>query len=220
MRNIAFVAAVILVVVLFIGALYLVRGQMRTATALASPTVTPIASTATPAVATPRVSATPTGYYVNPTYKFSLILPDPYRRSDRLSIASPGAQPVAQEAFTARTVADEAIPSRSVGETAAPIWNYVAVIHIFTGTGTQTPRDFYNAFSYSQGQKIEDVLVDGHQAVKVTNAPSYPIEYLIKDGDRMFMLGYTIYPPGIFDVPPGATREKLDAILASFKFVP
>ena len=221
MRNIAFVAAVILVVVVFIGALYLVRGQMRTSTVLASPTATSISSTATPAVATPRVSATPTGYYVNPTYKFSLILPEPYRHSDRLSIASTGGQrPAMQDAFTARTEADEAIPSRSAGETAAPIWNYVAVVHVFTGTGTQTPRDFYNAFSGSRDQVIQDITVDGHQAVKVTNAPSYPTEYVIKDGDRMFMLGYTIYPPGMFDVPPGATREKLEAILASFKFVP
>ena len=36
----------------------------------------------------------------------------------------------------------------------------------------------------------------------------------------MFMLGYTIYPPGTYDVPPGASKEKLDAILTSFKFVP
>ena len=52
----------------------------------------------------------------------------------------------------------------------------------------------------------------------MTNAPSYPVEYLVKDGDRMFMLGYNIYQS--FDVPAGATKEKLDAILASFKFVP
>jgi len=53
--------------------------------------------------------------------------------------------------------------------------------------------------------------------VKVTNGPSYPVEYLIKDGDRMFMLGYSIYQS--FDVPLGATRAKLDAIITSFKFV-
>ena len=201
-RNIAFVAVVALLTVLFVGVMFAARTPPES-TALASP------------------SPTPPGTYVNPTYKFSLVLPDPYRKSARLSIASTGGQrPAAQEAFTARTETDEAIPSRSVGETAAPIWNYVAVVDVFTGTGTQTPRDFYNAFSYSRGQIIEDIVVDGHQAVKVTNAPSYPIEYLVKDGDRMFMLGYTIYAPGTFDVPAGATREKLEQILASFRFTP
>ncbi|HEX6060794.1 MAG TPA: hypothetical protein VF001_01895 [Candidatus Limnocylindria bacterium] len=224
MRNVAVAAAAILLVVFGIG-VYLVRNQTPTSTALAPPTATLTATpTATPAptpTPVPTPSPTPVGMYVNPTLKFSFVLPEPYRKSVRLSIASTGGQrPAAADAFTARTEVDEAIPSRSVGETAAAIWNYVAVVDVFTGTGTQSPRDFYNAFSYSQGQKIEDVTVDGHQAVKVTNAPSYPIEYLIKDGDRMFMLGYTIYQPGMFDVPPGATREKLDAILASFKFVP
>ena len=49
MRNIAFVSTVLLVVVLFIGVLYLVRGQPTTSTAFASPTATatstPVAST-------------------------------------------------------------------------------------------------------------------------------------------------------------------------------
>jgi len=221
MRNISFVSVVALATVLFIGVFFALRAPHEVAV-FASPSVTP-----TVAIATPRISLSPTpapvpiGTYVNSTYKFSLALPEPYRKSARLSIASTGGQrPGAQDAFTARTEADEAIPSRSVGETAAPIWNYVAVVDVFTGTGSQTPRDFYNAFSYSQGQIIEDISVDRHQAVKVTNAPSYPVEYLIKDGDRMFMLGYTIYPPGTFDVPAGATREKLDQILASFTFVP
>ncbi len=148
-----------------------------------------------------------------------MVLPVPYRKSTRLSIASTGGQrPAAADAFTAWPDPDEAaMIARQRCETACPVWNYVAVIDVFTGTGAQTPRDFYNAFSYSRSQTIEDLLVDGHQAVKVTNAPSYPVEYLIKDGDRMFMLGYSIYQS--FDVPLGATRAKLDAIITSFKFV-
>jgi hypothetical protein len=229
MRNIAFVAIVAVLTVLFIGVLVVARAPQETAV-LASPTATatrPPSTMPTVEIATPRISVPPTpgptlrGTYVNETYKFSVVLPEPYRKSARLSIASTGGQrPAAQDAFTARTEADEAVASRQTGETAAPIWNYVAVIHVFTGTGSQTPRDFYNALSYSQGQIIEDVTVDRHQAVKVTNAPSYPIEYLIKDGDRMFMLGYTIYAPGAFDVPAGATREKLEQIITSFTFLP
>jgi hypothetical protein len=223
-RNITVAAAAILLVVIGIG-VYVVRNQPPTPTVLASPTATPTptptVTVAPTATQVPTPSPSPVGMYVNPTFKFSLVLPEPYRKSVRLSIASTGGErPAAADAFTARTEADEAIPSRQVGETAAAIWNYVAVVDVFTGTGAQTPRDFYNAFSFSRDQTIEDLTVDGHQAVKVTNAPSYPIEYLIKDGDRMFVLGYTIYQPGTYDVPPGATKEKLDAILASFKFVP
>jgi len=226
MRNVAFVAIVAALTVLFIALLAGVR-MPQEAAVLTSPAATGTRATPTAEIATPRISVSPTpgatlrGTYVNETYKFSIVLPEPYRKSERLSIVSTGGQrPAAQDAFTARTEADEAVASRQTGETASPIWNYVAVIHVFTGTGAQTPRDFYNAFSGSRDQKIEDITVDGHQAVKVTNAPSYPIEYLIKDGDRMFMLGYTIYAPGTFDVPAGATREKLDQILTSFKFVP
>ena len=175
-----------------------------------------VAPTTAPTIAPSAPPAT--SAYVNSTYGFTVMLPTPYRRSARLSIASTGGQrPAAADAFTALPEADEAALARQSCETACPVWNYVAVIDVFTGTGVQTPRDFYNAFSYSQGQVIEDLLVDGHQAVKVTNAPSYPIEYLIKGGDRMFMLGYTIY--SFFDVPSGATRAKLDAIITSFRFV-
>lgn len=227
MRNVAFVAIVVVVTVLFVVVLAGVRMPQEAAvlaspaaTGTRAPSATPTAEVATARISlSPTPAPTPSGTYVNQIYKFSVVLPEPYRQSARLSMATGGQRPAAQDAFTARTEADEAVASRQPGETASPVWNYVAVIHVFTGTGVQSPRDFYNAFSGAQGQIIEDVVVDGHQAVKVTNAPSYPIEYLIKDGDRMFMLGYTIYPPGMFDVPVGATREKLDQIITSFKFV-
>jgi hypothetical protein len=227
MRNLAFIAAMLLVIVLFIGFLYLVRAFPNTGTAVASPspaataTITATATATSTPAPSPTPSPTPIGTYDNSTWKFSVSLPDPYRRSVRLSITSTGgSRPAAADAFTARTEADEATLANQRCETACAIWNYVAVVDEFTGTGTQSPRDFYNAFSFSRDQQIEDITVDGHRAVKVTNGPSYPIEYLIKDGDRMFMLGYTIYSPGTYDVPAGATKEKLDAILASFKFLP
>ena len=224
MREVSIAAAVAIALIVFGVVLYAVRGQRETAVlAPASPTAT-LTRTATPAT-TPTApstpSPTPTGLYVNQALKFSVVLPPPYRRSARLSIENSGGQrPAAADAFTARTEQDELAVSSQRCETACAIWNYVAVVDVFTGTGTQSPRDYYNAFSYNRDQQLEDITVDGHPALKVTNAPSYPIEYLIKDGDRMFILGYTIYQPGTYDVPPGASKEKLDAILTSFKFVP
>lgn len=216
MRELSIAAAVAIALIVVGVVLYAVRGPRDTAVlAPASPTPTVTRT------ATPTVPPTPTGLYVNQALKFSVVLPPPYRRSARLSTENSGGQrPAAADAFTARTEQDELAVSSQRCETACAIWNYVAVVDVFTGIGTQSPRDYYNAFSYNRDQQLEDITVDGHPALKVTNAPSYPIEYLIKDGDRMFILGYTIYQPGTYDVPPGASKEKLDAILTSFKFVP
>lgn len=229
MRAGALVAFASIALILLGFLIYAIRGQEQTGvTALASASVVPTATHSASPLPTPSVQptgsptpASPAGLYVNQTWKFSVILPPPYRRSARLSIENSGSQrPAAADAFTARTEPDEAGLANQRCDTACAIWNYVAVVDVFTGTGTQSPRDFYNAFSYSRDQQLQDITVDGHAGLKVTNAPSYPIEYLIKDGDRMFMLGYTIYQPGTYDVPPGASKEKLDAILTSFKFVP
>jgi len=221
-RNSAVIGGILVALVVII---YLLVSPARTeipAARLGQPPATqapPPTAQAQSATPSPTPSPTPSTLYGDQTWKFSVALPAPYRHSARLSIASTGAQrPAAQEVFTARTESDEAAVALQTDETASPVWNYVAVVHVFTGTGNQTPRDFYNAFSFSRDQILEDVVVDGHQALKVTSAASYPVEYLIKDGDRMFMLGYSIYQS--FDVPTGATKEKLDAILASFKFAP
>ncbi len=46
----------------------------------------------------------------------------------------------------------------------------------------------------------------------------YPVQYIVKDGDRMFRIAYQIY--GGVPAPAGATKDKVEAILSSFKFVP
>jgi len=61
-----------------------------------------------------------------------------------------------------------------------------------------------------------DTTVDGRQAVKITNGTHPPLEYIIKDGTRMFRISYQIYP--LFAVPVGATKEKLLTIVESFRF--
>jgi hypothetical protein len=125
-------------------------------------------------------------------YKFSLLLPAPYRNSARLSLASTGGRPAAQDAFTARTDADEATVSGTGCQTACPIWNYVAVVQIYTGAGSQTPRQWYTELGGAAGETIEDTTIDGRQAIKVTNGATYPLQYAVKDGDRIFQIAEQI----------------------------
>lgn len=228
MRNVAFVAGVALVTILFIGVLVAVRAPQestalasRTATFTRIPSATPTAEVATPRVsASPTPAPTPSGTYVNQTYKFAVVLPLPYRKSAVLSLPSTGSNnPAAHDAFTGRTEADEARLATVQCETACEIWNYVAVVEIYTGISAQTtPREWYTSRGGSVAQKIEDVTVDRRPAIRVTDGGRYPMQLVVKDGERMFVVAYQIY--SLRPAPPGASKEKLDQILASFRFVP
>ncbi|MDQ2912792.1 MAG: hypothetical protein M3T56_05995 [Chloroflexota bacterium] len=160
--------------------------------------------------------------YVNSLYKFSLELPVPYRNSALLSLAATGGQrPAGQDAFTARTDADEATVAGTGCQTACPIWNYVAVVTINMGSGSQTPRQWYSSLSGAVGETIEDTTLDGRQAVKITNGVPYPLQYIVKDGDRMFRIAMQYYTPSPdMAAPAGASTRKLEQILTSFHFTP
>jgi hypothetical protein len=159
---------------------------------------------------------------VNSGYKFSVMLPAPYRKSARVSMVFTGStQPAAQDVFTARTDADEASIDTSGCHTACALWQYVAYVIVNTGTGSMTPRQYYAAHGGSVSQVIEDTLVDGRTAISVTNGVPFPMQFIIKDGDRIVVVAYQLYPPeNGMAVPAGATKEKLDSILASFHFMP
>jgi hypothetical protein len=187
------------------------------ATPSATATSTPSVAAATQSPAQ-TASAVPTGTYVNSTWKFSVVLPSPYRRSTRLSREDPGQRPAVDDVFTARTDADEAALVAQGCSTECEVFTYAATVQVTTGTGSQTPRQFYTANRGATGEQIEDVTVDGHQAIKVTNGATYALAYVVKNGDNMFTVAYTIFPGK--PVPAGASKDKLDAILTSFKFVP
>jgi hypothetical protein len=161
--------------------------------------------------------------YVHATQKFSVTLPPPYRRSARLSVANPSPQNPAEavlfDAFTARTEQDEAALSTRDCQPACPIRNYIAIVEIYAGQ-SQSPRDWYRSHGGQAGEKIEDTTVDGRTAIRVTKGvPDYmPVQLIVKDGDRIVRLGYEIYAGQ--PVPADATTEKLQQLVASFKFVP
>ena len=216
MRNTAFVAAVLLVVILGIGLLYSVRSATAPPVAVASAPASPT-STPAPSVATP--SPSPTGaVYVNRAFGFTVTLPAPYRKSARLSLTNTGSQnPAAADSFTARTEQDEAPLAGQTCETTCAIRNYVAFVEIYTGV-SQTPRQWYTSRASATGQRIDDLTVDGRTAIRVTNGAEIfvPVQLIVKDGDRIFRVGYMITRD---PVPAGASQEKLDQILASFIFL-
>ena len=215
MRNVAVLAAVLLAAVLGIALLSVVHSPAGQPAAVASSTAT---ATATPAPSAATPSPSPTTFvYVNRTYGFSVTLPAPYRKSARLSGSSTTSGPVAFDGFTARTVEDET-PLPGACDATCPLHNYVASVEVSTGV-SQTPREWYTARASAAGQRIDDVTVDGRPAIRVTNGAEIyvPVQLIVKDGDRMFRIGYQITRD---PVPAGASHDKLDQILASFKFVP
>jgi hypothetical protein len=155
--------------------------------------------------------------YSNSRYKFSLSLPSPYRNSERLRLSSTGGQPDGQEVFTARTDADEATVAGTGCETACPIWDHVAVVQIYTGAGSDTPRDWYTKSGGATGETIETTTVDGRSAVKIRNGATYPLQYVVKDGDRMFRIAAQYYSPP--DMAASLLVFKIEQILASFRFI-
>jgi hypothetical protein len=192
-----------------------------TPSAPVSATIAPTASSAaTVGTQTTVPTATPPGQFVDRTLGLSMILPEPYRRSS-LSRTFQGDKPAAQDAFTARTAADEEALSRDQCETACRIWNYVALVEVFPHeAGTGAPREWYTRFSYAAGERIEEVMVDGRPAVRVDGGATYTVQYVIRDGDRIVRAAYLILPPDLLGPPPvGASRDKLEQILASLRFI-
>jgi hypothetical protein len=171
----------------------------------------------------PEPSPTPRGEYANQAFLYYLTLPDPYRKSEVLSQSSgggpdvaSGAIPASVEAFTARSVSDEQSLAGQRCETACPIWDYVAAVEYFTDF--MTPRQWYAKRGGVGGETIEDLVIDGRAAIKVTNGGPYPVQIIVRDGNFMFRVGFQIYSTDPARAPAGASRAKLEQIVASFHF--
>ena len=168
----------------------------------------------------PQPSPTPRGEYANSALLYYLTLPEPYRLSSLLKISNSGASvaagdiPATAEVFTARTVADEGALAAQRCETACAIGNYVAVVEMFTNR--QSPRDWYAKRSVP-GETIQELTIDGRPAIRVTGGNTYPVQIVIEDQTWMLRVAYTISSE-IGPAPPGASKEKLEQIVASFHF--
>ncbi len=229
--RILLVLALLLIVAVAVVAIFARSRQDTTGLASPTPTATATASPSPSLTPTPSPTLSPSSSptatfvgipYVSATWQYSLVLPPPYRRSDILSFKSPPpdpGQPKGSDAFTPRTPQDEASLTSNC-ETDCEIWNYVARVEVWTDAGAMTAREWAtsNRFGHASGEQIVDVTVDGHPAVKVTNGTRGPVAYVVANAGRMYVLSYKI--SDLFPVPPGGSKEKLEAILASFKFGP
>ena len=234
--RVLLVIALLLIVAVAVVAIF-ARSRQDT-TGSASPTPSPTA-TATPSpspTSTPsptlRPSSSPTAsasatatfagtLYVNTTWQYSLVLPPPYRHSTLLSFKSippEPQQPKASDAFTARTLEDERATS-SPCETSCPAWNYVVTVEVWTNAGSMSPREWVDSghAGFFAGQKVEDTTISGRPAVRVTSAEGRPFKWLVAKEGRMYVLDEMVNDQ--MPVPPGASRDKLDAIVASFNFL-
>ncbi|HTD63378.1 MAG TPA: hypothetical protein VK732_01435 [Verrucomicrobiae bacterium] len=226
--RVLLVTALLLIVAVAVFAIF-ARSRQDT-TGLASPTPTATATATASPTATPsptlRPSSSPTAIfvgtpYVNATWQYSLVLPPPYRHSDLLSFKSvppDPQQPKASDAFTARTLEDERATS-SPCETSCPAWNYVVTVEVWTNAGSMSPREWVDSghAGFFAGQKVEDTTISGRPGVRVTSAEGRPFKWLVAKEGRMYVLDVMVNDQ--MPVPPGATRDKLDAIVASFNFL-
>ncbi len=163
---------------------------------------------------------TPFGEYANPSLLYYFTLPQPYRRSAVLGtdnmgpdVAS-GILPATSEAFTARSKTDEDSLAGQRCDSACAVWNYVAVVEMFTNL--DSPRQWYTKRGSVAGETIEDLVIDGRAAIKVTNGATYPVQIIINDRTWMLRVAYQIYAAE--PVPAGASKAKLEEIVASFHF--
>ena len=229
-RTLGTVAVCLLILVAVISLLYAVRAlgtpsstsavsiPLTTATQLAVPSPSLNLAAPTPASATP--TPTQQGLFMNARYRYSIVLLPPYHPSPALTTTFNGAHPAAQDVFTVQTPEQEAAGSKNC-ETACPVWDYTLLVAIFGDAGSMTPRQWYDVgnVGFSTGAKLEDITISGRLALKITGSARFPIEYVVADGrGQMFDLAYTIRPER--PAPDGASKDKLEQMIASFKFLP
>jgi hypothetical protein len=106
-------------------------------------------------------------------------------------------------------------------ETACEVWNYVAEVEVWTNAPSMTARqwaDDPNRAGWFAGQQVEDFTLNGLPAARIINGARGPLTYVVASGGRIYALSYKVY--GGFAVPPGASVDKLVAIMDSFRIAP
>ncbi len=198
-----------------------------TASATAIPSAT--ASTTPSATATPSTAPStspPSGQtYVSPL-GYSVQLPSAWRRSDLQSRMTPFPQGdpdlLAFETFTTRTPADEAEAITHGDTGVGPAQIYTAGVSLVRNGRNETAMAFAQRVKAGSGLvavSVEPTTVDGRTGVKTTFkfTPSDPQSFYtlyVQDGDRMWLIGYTLGSP----IPPGASEPAVRGIVESFRF--
>jgi hypothetical protein len=187
-----------------------------------NPVVIPASPSSRPTTAAPTntPSATPRGQWANTSYGYTVVLPEPYHVSERLTREFAGSRhPAARDVFTVLSAAEENTAMQGQDcEVGCPALNGAAVILIYTDAGSMTPRQWHEAGNTpgSPGQ-LSDVTIEGRPALKIEPSGKYNVMYVVADGKgRMFHLAYEFFH--IADAPSGATIAKVEQIFASLAF--
>jgi hypothetical protein len=222
----AAVLAIVAVAVVAMIAFALLREPQSTPATSGGPAATSPAlisgspsSPSTTAAPTNTPTATPRGQWANTKYGYTVVLPEPYHVSERLTREFPGSHPAARDVFTVLSAAEEnaAIQGQDC-EVQCAAWNGAAVILIYTDAGSMTPRQWHEAGNTpgSPG-RLSDVTIGGRPALKIEPSGKYNVMYVVADGKgRMFHLAYEFFH--IADAPSGATIAKVEQIFASLVF--
>ncbi|HEY8786547.1 MAG TPA: hypothetical protein VIN63_08740 [Candidatus Limnocylindria bacterium] len=194
--------------------------QAASPTATATATVIPSATSSSPVKSSPPTAG--------PTYQsqlgYSVLLPSGWRRSDLQSYTTPRDDPnsLALETFTTRTPADEAEAMTHSDTGIGPAQMYTAFVGLYRNGRNETAMAYAERMKAGSGPvavSIEPTTVDGRAGVKTTfkftpsDAQSFYTLY-VQDGDRMWVIGYTLGSP----IPPGATEPSVRGIVDSFRF--
>ncbi len=204
---------------LIVAFLYAARSQSPSPVVSAGTVAASRSTTSASASATP-ISSAPVTPFTDSTYRYGISVPSPYRLSGPLTVTFNGANPAAQDVFTAQTPEQEAAGSAHC-ETACPIWDYTLEVVISANAGSMTPRQWYDAghVGFSTQSTFEDITMSGRPALKIMGSARFPMEYLVADGrGQMFDLAYTIRPER--PAPVGASLDKLEQMIASFRLLP
>jgi hypothetical protein len=226
----ALTAAVALAAVAAIVAFNTLRPPLEQPAAAPSAVPT-FGATPSPSTAPQSPAPTPLGAsYGNATHGYAVSLPAPYHLSSKFTtpqfVDANGvalAHPAAQDVFTVLTREQEDAGTVNC-HTACPTWNYTVFVVIYTDGGDLTAREAYQAgpigfAGKSAASKLEDVKIDGHDALKIEPGASGDlVQYIVPDGaGRIFVLSAVVYLPSQAAVPAGASEQKLRSILDSFR---
>jgi hypothetical protein len=179
-----------------------------------------IAALGATALAATQGPVGPASAYVSSTLGYEVQLPAGWRRSAVLSALVRNSNlKLGHEVFTIRSTADEAGVLNDPGPGAA--WSYVAVVEQWRDPSGWTAMAWATdplLAGWAKGQVVENAVIDGHVAAKVTNGPRFSVAYYVQDAGRMFVVGYKVDAPDW--KPSAATDTDLRAIVASFHVLP
>jgi hypothetical protein len=154
-----------------------------TPTATASPSGTP---SATPTASPSQTPTAAPGTFISPSGLYRLTLVPPWRRSECLSIASPGDPRIlAFESYLAVREEDEV--STDIGSPFDEIF-----VRAERNTENLTPRGWLQSGKLGQSgtQSIEDATLDGKPAALMKNGPNFIAAYALADRGVMYAIGY------------------------------